>query len=118
MSEGQLVFLRSIQPPFTVELCNGQKKAFMKCTVWELLNLKPSTVLDLPRQLYKTYGISQSFLQESMRPYLIQTVGKDYLEKVFEIKKPGQIFVATTKHYSWPKGGGMSRITLLEGTVS
>lgn len=78
----------------------------MQCSIWELLNLKPDTVLDIPSLLYRTYGISQSALAAAMRGYLIQTVGKDYLEKKFNIEKPVQFFVGTTKHYSWPKGAG------------
>ena len=59
----------------------------MECSMWELLNLKPSTVLNIPDQLYKTYGISQTALGNALRTYSIQTVGKDYLETEFNIDK-------------------------------
>lgn len=93
-------------PRFDIELCTGEKKPFMECSTWELLNLKPSTVLNIPDRLADTYGISQTALAAAMHDYLIQTVGKDYLEKRFNIDKPAQFFVGTTKHYSWPKGAG------------
>ena len=78
----------------------------MDCSTWELLNLKPATVLNIPEVLYNEYGISQSALAAMMKPFLIQTVGKGSLEKEFKIESAPQFFVGTTKHYSWPKGAG------------
>lgn len=101
-----LRFLQDVQPPFEVELCTGKRKAFLRCTTWELLNLKASTIFDLPTKLFNLYGISQAFMNKAMEPFLCQTVGKDYIEDYFRIDKPAQMFVGTTKHYSWPKGGG------------
>lgn len=92
--------------PFEVALCTGVKKLFKECTNWELLNLTPDTVLDILDQLYQQYEISQTFLQNALSPYLIQTLGKDYLEKKFGLVNPAKFYVGTTKHYSWPKGGG------------
>jgi len=95
---------------FRITLANGQRKPFKNCTVWELLNLKPSTILNIPDRLFQEYGISQSFLQSAMDPFLIQTLGKDVIErKMFPAEniEAGQIFVGTTRHYSWPKGAGM-----------
>ncbi|KAI5836928.1 pyridoxal phosphate-dependent transferase [Morchella snyderi] len=105
--EGQLKFL--IDPgmqhrnPFEVTLCTGVKKLFKTCTTWELLNLTPDTVLDIPDQLYQQYGISQTFLQNALSQYLIRTLGKDYLEKKFGLVNPAKFYVGTTKHYSWLK---------------
>ena len=79
----------------------------MDCSAWELLNLKPSTVLDIPHQLADQFGISQTALAAALQGYLIQTLGKDDIEKRFGIVKPSRYFVGTTKHYSWPKGAGM-----------
>ena len=45
-----------------------------------------------------------------MSPYLIQTLGKDYLEKYFKIKNPGKFLIGTTKHYSWPKGAAIAGV--------
>lgn len=95
---------------FRITLANGQRKPFRDCTVWELVNLKPSTILDIPDRLFQEYGVSQSFLQSAMDPFLIQTLGKDVIEKKMfptENVEAGQILVGTTRHYSWPKGAGM-----------
>lgn len=101
-----LNFLAHADPPFLVENCKGEQKPFVELDTWELLNLKPSTVLELPTRLTDEYSITAQFLQDALNPYLVQTVGKDYLERCFDIEKSGKFFVSTTKHYSWPKGGG------------
>ncbi|CAG8594715.1 7893_t:CDS:2 [Cetraspora pellucida] len=102
IEEGQLSF---IGKSFTVELANGLKnKLLMDCTTWELLNLKPTTVLDIPERLYQKYGISPQFLQASLKDHTIQSIGKDGLEQKFGITKPSLYFASNTHHYSWPKG--------------
>lgn len=103
--ENELGFLATIRRPFVVTTCKGEQKPFKDLKTWELLNLKPSTILNIPTLLYKQYGLSPSFLQSALSKYLIQTIGKDVLERKFEIK-PAKFFISTTKHYSWPKGGG------------
>lgn len=109
IEKGQLGFLADVQPPFTVETCKGEIKEFMKLTKHELQNLKPDTVLGLPTDLAKKYSISAAFLQDALKPYLIQTTGKGKLEELYGIK-PGRFMVSATKHYSWPKGGAISGI--------
>lgn len=106
IEQGMLSFLSTVQPPFEITLCTGETKPFIHATVWELLNLRAKDIMDIPSRLFTLYGISQTFLNKAMTPYLVQTVGKDYLENYFKIDKPTQLFVGTTKHYSWPKGGG------------
>ncbi|CAG8599100.1 46_t:CDS:10, partial [Diversispora eburnea] len=98
---GPLSFIGS---SFKVELANSKEKLLKECSTWELLNLKPTTVLDIPDQLYSEYGITPQFLQGSLKEYTIQTVGKDYLERKFNITEPSVYFASTTMHYSWPKG--------------
>ncbi|CAG8788122.1 32436_t:CDS:2 [Gigaspora margarita] len=100
IEEGQLSF---IGKNFSIELANGSVKLFKDCTTWELLNLKPTTVLSIPERLYQKYGITSQFLQASLKDYTIQTVGKDYLEQKFGITKPSLYFASSTHHYSWPK---------------
>ncbi|KAL8393901.1 hypothetical protein RB595_003599 [Gaeumannomyces hyphopodioides] len=109
IEEGQLGFLADVQPPFTVENCKGETKEFLKLTKHELLNLTPDTVLGLPTGLADKYSISAAFLQDALKPYLIQTTGKDKLEQLYGIK-PGRFMISATKHYSWPKGGAISGI--------
>jgi hypothetical protein len=79
----------------------------MELSTWELLNLKTSTVLELPTRLYDEYSISPEFLQGALDKFLIQSVGQKALEDKYGIR-PGKFLIATTKHYSWPKGGGKS----------
>ncbi|KAL7935760.1 pyridoxal phosphate-dependent transferase [Trichoderma chlorosporum] len=105
-----LKFLAHADPPFVVENCKGDKKRFVELDTWELLNLKPSTILELPTRLTEEYSITAQFLQDALKPYLIQTVGKDNLERRFGIENSGKVFLSTTKHYSWPKGGAISGI--------
>ncbi|GAW26288.1 putative L-tyrosine decarboxylase [Rosellinia necatrix] len=109
IEKGPLKFLSTVEPPFTVETCNAGPKEFLKLTKEELLNLTPSTVLSIPTLLGEKYSISPSFLQDALKPYLVQTTGKDELERKFGIN-PGKYMICATKHYSWPKGGAISGI--------
>ncbi|KAI0381260.1 pyridoxal phosphate-dependent transferase [Hypomontagnella monticulosa] len=106
--KGPLAFLANADPPFIVATCKGDKKPFNDLLTWELLNLEPSTVLDIPTRLGKEYSISPTFLQDALKDYSVQTVGPEYLEQYFGIKKSPKFFISTTKHYSWPKGGAIT----------
>jgi hypothetical protein len=79
-----------------------------------LLNLKPTTVLEIPVRLFTEYGISSQFLQDKLYEYTIQTVGKDYLEKKFNITNPTVYYASATMHYSWPKGCGECHYLILK----
>ncbi|KAI1269383.1 pyridoxal-dependent decarboxylase domain-containing protein [Xylariaceae sp. FL1019] len=92
---------------FYVDTCKGERKLFSSLTSWELLNLKPTDVLDLPDRLYQEHGISNSFLSEIMNEFTIQSTGKDCLEREFKVK-PAQYMLANTRHYSWPKGAAIA----------
>ncbi|GBB93074.1 hypothetical protein RclHR1_02100023 [Rhizophagus clarus] len=107
VDDGSLCF---IGPSFKVELANGKIKLLKDCSTWELLNLKPTTILDIPDRLSKEYGIAPQFLQNALNDYTVQTVGKEYLEKKFEIEKPILYFASTTMHCSWPKGCAITGI--------
>ena len=74
-------------------------------TLWEILNLKVQTVLDIPERLYSEYHISPGFLETVMQKYGIHSTGKEKLEKEFGVG-PMSLFVSNTRHYSWPKAGG------------
>ncbi|KAG4261787.1 hypothetical protein FPRO03_11255 [Fusarium proliferatum] len=109
MAEGApLNFLTRIEPPFKVTTCKGEDKPFNELSTWELLNLKPTAILQIPTRLTSEYAISATFLQTALHDYLIQTVGKEYVDQKFGITKPAKFFVSATKHYSWPKGGAIS----------
>ncbi|KAJ4287512.1 hypothetical protein N0V88_007612 [Collariella sp. IMI 366227] len=90
--------LRDVIPEaFSVRTCQGKLKRFRNLTTWELLNLKPKTVLDIPEQLHDEFGISPEWLSSkaALDPYNIQTTGKDVLEDHFGVDsaKPGQYCV-------------------------
>jgi len=88
-------------------LADGTAKPIKDCEAWDLLNLKPDTVLDIPQQLFTLYGISQTFLEKALKPFSIQTLGLEGLRTAYGLKNPpGKILVPATKHYSWPKGAG------------
>ncbi|KAI1330742.1 pyridoxal-dependent decarboxylase domain-containing protein [Xylariaceae sp. FL0255] len=98
--------LEYLSEVFYVENCQGTRKLFTSLSEWELLNLKPNDILDLPDRLYQEFGVSNSFLSSIMNEYSIQSTGKDTLEREFGAK-PGQYFLSTTRHYSWPKGAAI-----------
>ncbi|KAI0455119.1 pyridoxal-dependent decarboxylase domain-containing protein [Xylaria acuta] len=92
---------------FYAENCQGVRKLFSELSTWELLNLRPSVILDLPDRLYQEHGISNDFLSGVMNKFTIQSTGKDVLEREFNVK-PCQYMLATTRHYSWPKGAAIA----------
>ncbi|CAB5290246.1 unnamed protein product [Rhizophagus irregularis] len=109
--DGSVANLESIC--FKVELADGKIKLLKDCSTWELLNLKPTTILDIPDRLSKEYGMSPDFLQNALNDYIIQTIGKEYLEKKFGIENPILYFASATMHYSWPKGCGIGSRNLI-----
>lgn len=95
----------------TFRLRDNDEKLFKDLTTWELLNIPPGVVLDIPDRLRKIYSITSQFLQTNLKKYLVQTVGKD--SNIFqkfnttETKLNEMVyFVSTAKHYSWPKAAG------------
>ncbi|KAL8784727.1 MAG: hypothetical protein Q9213_003824 [Squamulea squamosa] len=102
--------LSFIGDTFVIEICSGSRKLFKDLSKWELLNLKVHTVLEIPDRLSIEYGISSAFLQDTMKKYGIQSVGIGSLERQYDIDKPIQYMVASTRHYSWPKGGAIAGI--------
>ncbi|OJD29629.1 pyridoxal-dependent decarboxylase domain protein [Diplodia corticola] len=108
MEEGQP--LAFIPEDFRVRTCQNVLKEFRKLDEWELLNLRPKTILDIPQQLQSQYKISPTFLQKALDKYNIQTCGKDALVEHFTIKKQPTIMVSSSRHYSWPKGGAIAGV--------
>ncbi|KAM6489886.1 Pyridoxal phosphate-dependent transferase [Amanita muscaria] len=93
-----------------ITLCDGQQKEFGQCTVWELLNLTPTEVLDLPDHLFSQFGIPPQTLATILEEYSVQTVGKGKLDLLFGITKPPVFLISPTNHYSWPKGAAITGI--------
>ncbi|KAK1446929.1 hypothetical protein CCUS01_02488 [Colletotrichum cuscutae] len=85
-----------------------QLPLFTDLSTWDLLNLKPSDILDLPDRLYQEHGVSNAFLSDVMKKFTIQSTGKDELEREFGLELPGQYMLSNTRHYSWPKGAAIS----------
>lgn len=97
--------LAGVASSFKIQPCAGPEKLFNELSTWELLNLKPSIILDIPERLYQEHYISPAFLDTVMKTYGIQSISKTALEKEFDI---GEIkyLVPNTRHYSWPKATG------------
>ncbi|KAK1715386.1 hypothetical protein BDP67DRAFT_617791 [Colletotrichum lupini] len=100
--------LNFLSEAFKVETCKGETKLFTDLSTWDLLNLKPSDILDLPDRLYQEHGVSNAFLSYIMKKFTIQSTGKDELEREFGLELPGQYMLSNTRHYSWPKGAAIS----------
>ncbi|KAJ3967966.1 pyridoxal phosphate-dependent transferase [Lentinula raphanica] len=101
--------LSFIADTFHVKTCTRESKLLKDFTTWELLNILPSDVLDIPTRLSSEFGITAQFLQDALKPYLAQTVGKERLEREFNVQ-PMAYFASTTMHYSWPKGAAITGI--------
>lgn len=105
---GALSFIAST---FKIKLCgSNETKNFYSCLDWELLNLEPSVIADIPDQLFKEYNISSDALSNALEPHSIQTLGMEELNKRFGITSPGQYMVSIANHYSWPKGCAITGI--------
>jgi len=87
---------------------SSAKTKFKDLQGWDLLNLPSEIILDLPDQLNKQFGITSKFLESALNDYNIQTIGRELLEKEFNVANPIKYFVSKTRHYSWPKGVGKS----------
>lgn len=100
--------LNFVADTFKVHPCAEPQKEviFSELSTWGLLNLRPEEILSIPNRLQEEYGITSAFLQDCLKPYIIQTISKDILEKEYGIEHPIQYLVSSTKHYSWPKGAG------------
>lgn len=77
----------------------GEKKLFKDFSKWEMLNLKPEDILDIPKRLHDHYRVSQESLASAMDVYGIQSTSKEVLEKEFDLS-PMNYFLADSRHYS------------------
>lgn len=111
--DGPLAF---IAESFEIKTCIGTVKLLQDLSTWELLNLKPETILDIPKRLHDQYYISPVFLNGVMQKYGIQSTGMRSLQKEFDVPDP-QLFVSNTRHYSWPKGTGKHPTIIVNSRV-
>ncbi|KAF4156924.1 hypothetical protein CNMCM6069_006220 [Aspergillus lentulus] len=108
-TEGALSFIPDFEVYSWADKDKGEiKKNFRSLNTWELLNLRPETVLDLPDKLREKFGITSDFLAKALKESNIQTTGRGPLEQHFEIKQPIQYLIGKTRHYSWPKGAAIT----------
>lgn len=109
--QGPLSFISS---SFKVPTCReGKMELLSGLKKWDMQNLRPKDILDIPERLYKEYYISPSFLNDVMKKYGIQAVGKRALDEKFELADM-KYFLSNTKHYSWPKSAGKCSEFFLE----
>jgi len=106
MTQGDNPPLGFVYPTFKVKLCTGEEKFFKDCSTWELMNLKSHTILSFADTLAIEYGISSKYVEYIMNDYIIQTVGKEALEKQYNVKPP-VVLISYTNHYSWPKSAAV-----------
>lgn len=99
-----------------MEKCQGERQLFAKLDIWDLLNLKPATIMGIQARLYEEFGVSKDYLERALKKYNIQTTGfipektdddSDKTDHIYEKLKPMKYLLAKTRHYSWPKGLGM-----------
>ncbi|KAJ7622127.1 PLP-dependent transferase, partial [Roridomyces roridus] len=84
-----------------------EPQLFSSLTTWQLLNLAPSVILNIPGQLVSQYSISADFLTETLAPYLAQTTGKDTLLRMYDVSTEPCYLLPSTRHYSWPKAAAL-----------
>ncbi|KAF7372736.1 PLP-dependent transferase [Mycena sanguinolenta] len=104
--------LQLISDTFKVPLPNSfassEMELLSKLDLWQLLNLPPKTILDIPRRLEAEYGITPTYLDAVLANYIVQTRGKQAVEQEWGMKTPPRYFISATKHYSWPKGAALA----------
>ncbi|KUJ19918.1 PLP-dependent transferase [Mollisia scopiformis] len=101
--------LNFVSENFRIKTCKGEEKLFLQLDSWELSNLRPHDILDIPDRLGREYDISPTFMATVLSKYSIQETGKDVLTREFDLKDP-QYMLSTTRHYSWPKGAAIAGI--------
>ncbi|KAF5641537.1 L-tyrosine decarboxylase [Fusarium sp. NRRL 52700] len=74
---------------------------------WDLLNLHSETILGLPEDLNRQFGISHQFVSEAVNEFSVESIGREVLEKEFGINNPVKYFISKTGHYCWPKIAGI-----------
>jgi hypothetical protein len=102
--------LAFVAPTFKTNLCTGVQKNFYSCDTWELLNLSPTEIADIPTRLSSEYGISARTLAKQLEKFSIQSVGKEQLDTHFNITKPPQYMISVANNYSWPKSSAITGI--------
>ncbi|KAF5326606.1 hypothetical protein D9611_000881 [Ephemerocybe angulata] len=96
---------------FTVPLPSNPAIDVPLCflSTWELLNLRPADILSIPDRLTREHNVSTHFLETTLSKYLVQSTGMAGLG-AWGVDKSPKFLVASTKHYSWPKGVALAGV--------
>ena len=98
-----------VAPTFNANLYNSTRKNFYSCDTWELLNLSPTEVADIPTRLSKEYGISPAALATS-RDVEHPNRGQGNTRCRFKITKQTQYMISVANHHSWAKSCAITGI--------
>ncbi|GAA2986151.1 pyridoxal phosphate-dependent decarboxylase family protein [Kitasatospora sp. NPDC127116] len=91
----------------TVLLPDGTEHLLPDLTPWQLVNLRPETVLDLPARVREACGIEDERLG-IVDKYTIQHLGYEAFRAYLKDDvAPGVILAPATMHYSWPKAAAV-----------
>lgn len=104
-----------------VSLPDGSRAPLRTLGLWQLLNLRPSSSLDLWDSLWS--AAPRSIVEQALRERSLATLGyQDYSRRLFadfgDPLKPGVVLATATGHYSWEKivralGIGANQLVLL-----
>ncbi|KAJ2935439.1 hypothetical protein H1R20_g1657, partial [Candolleomyces eurysporus] len=86
------------------------RELFRDLDSWDLLNLRSEDILEIPDRLAREFGISSRFLESTMEKYIVQSTGMNTLNANWGVKDSPKFLIASTKHYSWPKGVALAGI--------
>ncbi|MFF7992666.1 hypothetical protein ACFZDG_23085 [Kitasatospora xanthocidica] len=93
--------------PLTVPLPDGTEQPLADLSPWQLVNLRPETVLGLPARLRTGYGLTDAQLSLVGR-YTIQHLGYHAFRHFLRGEvAPGVILAPATMHHSWPKAAAV-----------
>ncbi|WP_324783340.1 pyridoxal phosphate-dependent decarboxylase family protein [Streptomyces sp. H51] len=91
----------------TVLLPDGSEHRLLDLTPWQLVNLPPQTVLDLPAKMRVAYQLTDAQLA-LVNKHTIQQLGYDTFRAYLKDDvAPGVILAPATMHYSWPKAAAV-----------
>jgi hypothetical protein len=115
IEEGNLRFLGIVKPAFKVETSQGPRKTFLELSTWELLNLKPLTLLEIPTRFNDEYSISSSlkFLQDAVKSTSSSLEGtRDSIKGTASSRAGSSSVLQSTIHGPRVWGGGKSLLSI------
>jgi glutamate/tyrosine decarboxylase-like PLP-dependent enzyme len=94
---------------FQIRRPDGTLTCMADLSVWELLNLDPDEVLNVPARLEKEGGIGVATFGKAVDAFSLQTVGLLKFNRLFPgaLDRDPVVLVAGSKHYSHPKAAAL-----------